>query len=77
MDGGGGDRDGLLALSGKTCPLCGEPLREVPDIIDELTESAIDDGAEVRHIEPETELRTHQAGALLRFELPPPEAGAR
>lgn len=64
-------RDGLLARSGKTCPLCGEPLREVPDIIDELTETVIDDGGEVRHIEPETELRAHQAGALLRFELPP------
>ncbi|MER7662622.1 hypothetical protein [Streptomyces sp. NPDC096193] len=70
------DRDGLLANSGKTCPLCGEPLREVPDIIDELTETVIDDGGEVRHIEPETELRAHQVGALLRFELPPQQAGA-
>ncbi|BBJ38713.1 hypothetical protein SSPO_014310 [Streptomyces antimycoticus] len=65
------DRDGLLARSGKSCPLCGDPLREVPDIIDALTETVIDDGGEIRHIEPETELRTHQTGALLRFELPP------
>ncbi|MGW3624878.1 baeRF10 domain-containing protein [Streptomyces sp. NPDC000880] len=70
------DQDGLLARSGKTCPLCGEPLREVPDIIDELTEAVIDDGGEVRHIGVETELRTHQAGALLRFELPPQPAAA-
>ncbi|MFF9114748.1 hypothetical protein ACF09Y_03815 [Streptomyces massasporeus] len=65
------DRDGLLARSGETCPLCGEPLREVPDIIDELTQTVIDDGGDVRHIEPETELRAHRTGALLRFELPP------
>ncbi|MGW7489651.1 baeRF10 domain-containing protein [Streptomyces sp. NPDC054786] len=71
------DRDGLLARSGETCPLCGEPLREVPDIIDELAESVIDDGGEVRHIAPETELRTHQVGALLRFELPPQPAAAK
>ncbi|MES4888273.1 hypothetical protein [Streptomyces sp. NPDC096012] len=65
------DRDGLLTRSGKTCPLCGEPLREVPEVIDELAETVIDDGGEVRHVDTETELRTHQAGALLRFELPP------
>ncbi|WP_159039686.1 hypothetical protein [Streptomyces sp. TP-A0356] len=65
------DRDGLLARSGKTCPLCGEPLREVPDVVDELTETVIDDGGEVRHIEVETDLRPHQVGALLRFALPP------
>ncbi|MFD9222211.1 hypothetical protein ACFWDI_19880 [Streptomyces sp. NPDC060064] len=71
------DRDGLLARSGETCPLCGEPLREVPDIIDELTETVIDDGGEVRHIVAETELRTHQVGALLRFELPPQPPAAK
>ncbi|MFF7973515.1 hypothetical protein [Streptomyces sp. NPDC007905] len=64
------DRDGLLTRSGKTCPLCGEPLREVPDVIDELAGTVIDDGGEVRHVDTETELRTQQAGALLRFELP-------
>lgn len=37
----------------------------------ELTETVIDDGGEVRHIAAGTELRTQQAGALLRFELPP------
>ncbi|MEU6810828.1 hypothetical protein ABZ920_17940 [Streptomyces sp. NPDC046831] len=65
------DRDGLLTRSGKTCPLCGEALREVPDVIDELAGAVIDDGGEVRHVDTETELRTQQAGALLRFELPP------
>jgi hypothetical protein len=71
------DRDGLLTRSGKTCPLCGEPLREVPDVIDELAETVIDDGGEVRHVDTETELRTQQAGALLRFGLPPQPTSAQ
>ncbi|MFC9636558.1 hypothetical protein ACFTY8_47140 [Streptomyces mirabilis] len=71
------DRDGLLTRSGKTCPLCGEPLREVPDVIDELAGAVIDDGGDVRHVDTETELRTQQAGALLRFELPPQSTSAQ
>jgi peptide chain release factor subunit 1 len=70
------DRDGLLARSGRTCPLCGEPLREVPDVIDDLTGTVIDEGGAVRHIAPETELRPYQVGALLRFALPPQPAAA-
>lgn len=65
------DRDGLLARAGESCPLCGDALRAVPDVIDELIETVIDDGGEVRHIDLETDLREHLAGALLRFELPP------
>jgi peptide chain release factor subunit 1 len=65
------DRDGLLTRSEKACPLCGDPLREVPDVIDELAESVIDDGGEVRHVDAETALRAEQTAALLRFELPP------
>jgi peptide chain release factor subunit 1 len=65
------DRCGLLALSGAQCPMCGQQLREVVDIVDELTEVVIEEGGEVRHIAPETELRPCQVGALLRFELPP------
>lgn len=64
------DRDGLLAAAGVHCPLCGEALREVPDVIDELVKTVIEDGGEVRHIEVESDLRTHLTGALLRFELP-------
>jgi len=65
------DQDRLLARSAGPCPLCGEPLREVPDVIDELTAAVIDDGGEVRHLDVETDLRTPQTGALLRFEPPP------
>ncbi|MGV9254194.1 baeRF10 domain-containing protein [Streptomyces sp. NPDC003697] len=71
------DRDGLLTRTGKTCPLCGEALREVPDVLDELTEAVIDDGGGVRHVDTETELRTQQAGALLRFALPPQPTSAQ
>lgn len=65
------DRDGLLAAAGVHCPLCSDALREVPDVIDELVKTVIEDGGEVRHIEVESDLRTHLTGALLRFELPP------
>jgi peptide chain release factor subunit 1 len=65
------DRDGLLAASGVHCPLCADALREVPDVIDELVKTVVEDGGEVRHIEVESDLRTHLTGALLRFELPP------
>ncbi|MFJ1605911.1 hypothetical protein ACIOHS_21425 [Streptomyces sp. NPDC088253] len=65
------DRDGLLARTGEQCPFCADALREVPDVIEELVKAVIEDGGEVRHIEMETDLRTHLTGALLRFELPP------
>lgn len=64
------DRDGLLARTGEQCPLCQDALREVPDVIEELVKTVIEDGGEVRHIETETDLHTHLTGALLRFELP-------
>jgi hypothetical protein len=37
-------RSGWLALSGETCPLCGEPTRPTGDIIDDLVGAVIDDG---------------------------------
>jgi peptide subunit release factor 1 (eRF1) len=65
------DRSGWLALSGETCPLCGEPTRPTGDIIDDLVEAVIDDGGSVEHVATDTYLRTQVAGALLRFPLPP------
>ncbi|MFD8216077.1 hypothetical protein ACFV2U_20615 [Streptomyces sp. NPDC059697] len=69
------DRDGLLARTGEQCLLCSDALREVPDVIGELAKTVIEDSGEVRHIEMETDLRTHLTGALLRFELPPHPIG--
>jgi peptide chain release factor subunit 1 len=69
------DRSGWLALSGETCPLCGEPTRPTGDIIDDLVETVIDDGGSVEHVATDADLRTHVAGALLRFPLlPRPQA---
>lgn len=65
------DRSGWLALAGDTCPLCGEPTRPTPDVIDELVEAVIDEGGSVRHVGVDTELRRHVVGAMLRFPLPP------
>jgi peptide subunit release factor 1 (eRF1) len=65
------DRSGWLALSGDTCPLCGEPTRPTTDVVDELVEAVIDEGGSVRHVGVDTELRRHVAGAILRFPLPP------
>jgi peptide chain release factor subunit 1 len=65
------DRDGAMALSGEACDLCGEPLREVADVIDELVEATIEEGGAVEHVAAETELRERLAAASLRFPLPP------
>jgi peptide chain release factor subunit 1 len=65
------DRSGWLALSGDTCPLCGQPTRPTTDIIDELVEAVIDEGGSIEHVRVDTELRRHVVGAMLRFPLPP------
>lgn len=65
------DASGWFALSGETCPLCGGPTRQTPDVIDELIEAVIDEGGAIRHVRAETELREQLAAASLRFPLPP------
>ncbi|MYS22730.1 peptide chain release factor subunit 1 [Streptomyces sp. DvalAA-14] len=65
------DRDGWLALSGTTCPLCGEAVRQTPDVVDELVAAVIEDGGSIEHVRAKTPLREHVAAATLRFPLPP------
>jgi peptide chain release factor subunit 1 len=65
------DRSRWLALSGETCPLCGEPTRPTGDVIDDLIEAVINDGGSVEHVASDTDLRTHVTGALLRIPLLP------
>jgi peptide chain release factor subunit 1 len=65
------DQDGWMALSGATCPLCGQPIRPTVDVLDELVESVIHRGGSVRYVRTETALSRHTAGAILRFPLPP------
>jgi peptide chain release factor subunit 1 len=65
------DQSGWLALSGDTCPLCGNPTRHTPDVIDELAEAVIEESGSVRHIEDDDRLAEHLVAAELRFPLPP------
>ncbi len=62
---------GWLALSGDFCPLCGNPTRHTPDVIDELVEAVIDEGGSVEHVEAGTGLGEYKVAAALSFPLPP------
>jgi peptide chain release factor subunit 1 len=64
------DRDGYLTLSEGDCVLCGRPLREVPDVLDELVERVIDDGGSIEHVGADTVLKEHLTAAFIRFPLP-------
>ena len=65
------DHDRWLALDGQTCPLCERPVRQVPDIIDELVEVVIDEGDSIKHVGADTVLKEHLVAASLRFPLSP------
>jgi peptide chain release factor subunit 1 len=65
------DSDGWLGTSGETCPLDGKPTRSTSDVLDELVEAVIDEGAAIEHVAADTALSRHLVGALLRFPLPP------
>lgn len=65
------DQSGWLALEDGTCPLCGNPARHAPDIIDELVEAVIDEGGSIDHVEADTKLKDYTLAATLRFPLPP------
>jgi Bacterial archaeo-eukaryotic release factor family 10 len=66
------DRDGWLGLQGARCPLCGNPTRRVPDVVDDLVEAVVEDSGAIEHVvAQDTPLREHHAAALLRFSLPP------
>jgi peptide subunit release factor 1 (eRF1) len=68
------DESGWLGSSGETCPLCGEPVRQTPDILDELVQVVIDEGGSIEHVESDTDLKEHLVAAELRFPLPPEPA---
>lgn len=65
------DQSGWLAIEGDTCPVCGNPTRRAPDVIDELVEAVIAEGGSISHVEADTELKDHTVAATLRFPLPP------
>ena len=65
------DESRWLAASGDICPVCGNPTRRTPDVIDELVAVVIDEGGSVRHVEADTKLSEYLVAAELRFPLPP------
>ena len=65
------DESRWLAASGDICPVCGNPTRRTPDVIDELVAVVIDEGGSARHVEADTKLSEYLVAAELRFPLPP------
>ncbi len=69
------DQSRWLARPGQVCPLCGNPTRPAPDVIDELAQVVINEGGAIRHINSGgARLVDHDIGADLRFPLPEPPA---
>jgi peptide chain release factor subunit 1 len=66
------DVSGWLALSGDTCPLCGNVTRRTPDVLDELVQAVITGSGTVHHIDPDSGLGDDVTAAELRFPLPGP-----
>jgi peptide subunit release factor 1 (eRF1) len=65
------DQSRWLARSGEVCPLCGNPTRPTPDVIDELAQVVISEGGAIHHINSGgARLVDHDIGADLRFRLP-------
>jgi peptide subunit release factor 1 (eRF1) len=65
------DQSGWLALEGDACPLCGNPTRRAPDVIDELVAAVTDEGGSINHVKADTELKDCTLAATLRFPLAP------
>ena len=68
------DRCGWLGRDEDDCPVCGEPTRKTPDVIDEMAAAVVDAGGRVEHVYAETALDQHVVAAELRFPVPDPRA---
>jgi peptide subunit release factor 1 (eRF1) len=68
------DRCGWLGRDDDDCPVCGEPTRKTPDVIDEMAAAVVDAGGRVEHVYAETALDQHVVAAELRFPVPDPRA---
>jgi peptide subunit release factor 1 (eRF1) len=64
------DQSGWLGRSGDTCPVCGNPTRTTPDVLEELAENVIAKGGSVRQVEAGGRLANDIVAASLRFPLP-------
>jgi hypothetical protein len=65
---------GWLGESGDTCPISGDQLRHVPDVVDQLLQSVLRDGGEVHTLEEGSIPEGRSPAAHLRFPLPPEPA---
>jgi peptide chain release factor subunit 1 len=60
----------ILSTHLKTCPLCGQPMKEVLDLGEEMVEEALSQGAEIEHVFASHEgFNPYGVGALLRFTI--------
>jgi hypothetical protein len=62
---------GWLGESGDTCPISSDKLRHAPDIVDQLVQSVLRDGGEVRTLDEGIAPEGRTPAAHLRFPLPP------
>jgi hypothetical protein len=65
------DGCGWLGESGDTCPVSGDNLRHAPDVVDQLVQSVLRDGGEIRTLEEGIAPEGRTPAAHLRFPLPP------
>jgi hypothetical protein len=65
---------GWLGERGETCPISGDLLRHVPDVVDQLLQSVLRDSGEVLTLEEGVALEGRTPAARLRFPLPPEPA---
>lgn len=62
--------DHILSTHLKTCPLCGQPMKEVSDLGEEMVDEALFQGAEIEHVFASHEdFNPYGVGALLRFTI--------
>ncbi|MGH3273107.1 MAG: hypothetical protein ACRDNZ_02125 [Streptosporangiaceae bacterium] len=64
------DASRWLALTGGTCPVCGQPTRRSRDVLGDLAEAVRAEGGAIRRINDDDRLREHTVAARLRFRLP-------
>ena len=69
------DESRWLAASGDICPVCREPTRYAPDVLDELAAAVIETGGSARQIAADLMPDEYPVAAQLRFPPPPREAG--
>ncbi len=58
---------GFLAAEQQSCPVCGERMETVDDVVGDVIESVLADGGEVRDVDPSPSLDSEGVVAITRF----------